>query len=222
MSVRKSGPLVKQGGLRRNWLARFFELDDAAVLRYFKGSGNDGSKPLQGQIDLSAVSQIRPSTAKLATDGEMELQTSARTWRLRAGTAAERDEWIRAFRLVTAPLPSAAGTEWKLRCSFCPFEHASGYAELVLSAGGSVDASDSGAAGSRVGAGKKSSGCTAAKQELQAYLRERERGSCAAVLRSNPKAAAHIQRLIQSATRVTFTDLGDVQWSLLRLSYNVM
>ena len=93
-SATLSGYLVKKGGMRKNWLERWFEVKDGQ-LRYFdKVPG-----PCKGVIDLSDAQDIRASTAPSAKGAEIEIQTAERTWRLRAPSLERREEWLAVLKL---------------------------------------------------------------------------------------------------------------------------
>ena len=87
------GWMSKKGGVRRNWLERFFHLDASGMLRYYQncntvGVKKGGSTKMRlvgyddkGCIDLKDCSEIRLSTAPKKTVGEIELVTAERTFR---------------------------------------------------------------------------------------------------------------------------------------------
>eukprot|EP01047_Picozoa_sp_COSAG01_P070546 COSAG01_NODE_10724_length_2095_cov_1.018036_2_plen_325_part_00 len=98
---RKEGLLTKKGGIRRNWLERWFQLDrDDHELTYF---GRNASSNLwidkKGAIDTSTIIGVRESTAETATAAEIEIETPDRTYRLRAADVEERDSWIDALSI---------------------------------------------------------------------------------------------------------------------------
>ena len=69
------GWLSKKGGVRRNWLERFFHLNPAGVLTYYENCNTIGVKKggstkmrlmgfkEKGSLDLKEVSEIRMGTA---------------------------------------------------------------------------------------------------------------------------------------------------------------
>ena len=87
------GWMSKKGGVRRNWLERFFHLDKAGVLTYYENCNTIGLKKggstkmrlvgfeAKGTIDLKEVIEIRMGTSPKKTDGELELVTAERTYR---------------------------------------------------------------------------------------------------------------------------------------------
>lgn len=102
-AVRKSFPpqtdfecwgwLSKKGGVRRNWLERFFHLSPAGVLTYYENCNTVGVKKggstkmrlmgfkEKGEINLNEVTEIRMGTAENKTAGELELVTEDRVYR---------------------------------------------------------------------------------------------------------------------------------------------
>jgi|EP01046_Picozoa_sp_COSAG06_P054803 hypothetical protein len=97
------GWLLKKGGIRKNWLGRFFELDSSGTLRYStfcidKPVKQGGSTKTQlcghdekGAISLRDAEDIRMSTAPNAEPGEIEVVTSDRTYRVFPGGDAGTD-----------------------------------------------------------------------------------------------------------------------------------
>ena len=85
-----SGYLTKMGGVRHNWLRRWFVLD-AQQLTYFDSEAEENSL---GAVELAIVAKVRASSARDSTEEEIELVTKERTYRLRASTASERDMWL--------------------------------------------------------------------------------------------------------------------------------
>ena len=89
--------MTKKGGIRKNWLDRYFELDADGTLRYFadcneKPVKKGGSTKTQlcgydekGVIELKDAQQIRMSTAPNPEPGEIEILTSERTYRMAPG-----------------------------------------------------------------------------------------------------------------------------------------
>jgi hypothetical protein len=74
--------MTKKGGVRPNWLKRFFVLSDTD-LAYFMGVDAAGSagNQLLGTIALADVEIARFSQAPGATSQEIEVCTSQRTYR---------------------------------------------------------------------------------------------------------------------------------------------
>ena len=93
-------------GIRPNWLRRKFapdklsgrdaKIEDFLTLAYF---GEDGEK--KGTIDLGGA-EVRQSTSPTAEAFEMEIETTERTWRLRAPGEAEMDAWLRVLNAAVA------------------------------------------------------------------------------------------------------------------------
>lgn len=87
------GWMSKKGGVRRNWLERFFHLSAAGVLTYYENCNTVGVKKggstkmrlvgfkEKGSIDLKQCSEIRLGTAENKTPGELELVMEERTFR---------------------------------------------------------------------------------------------------------------------------------------------
>ena len=90
----KNGYLVKKGGMRRNWLVRYFRLLEADVgpcqLVYYD---KQGGKVL-GNIN---VLESRASTAPRKHPHELELTAADRVYRIRAISDPDRDDWLAAI-----------------------------------------------------------------------------------------------------------------------------
>ena len=93
------GWMIKKGGIRKNWLERFFEVTEEGTLRYFASSNE---KPVKkggttksqmcgydekGVVELKDVEDIRMSTAPNAEPGEIEIVAAERTYRMAPGRA---------------------------------------------------------------------------------------------------------------------------------------
>ena len=111
------GHLMKKGGVRKNWLRRWFVLDfESGKLSYFEP--NDGAHGRSGGaagrargaglgvIDILSATSVRKSTAPKADTNEIEVETPDRTYRLKTEKAAERDVWIDKIMTIMSPPPS--------------------------------------------------------------------------------------------------------------------
>ena len=115
MASAQVGWLQKKGGIRKNWLSRWFELETDGVLVYYT---DPDTRERKGAIRLWEASDVRESTASRLVDAaaslatEIEIVTPARTWRVRTETEAERDVWLQAMRqsAVAARTQRAAAT----------------------------------------------------------------------------------------------------------------
>ena len=94
VSATKSGLLSKKGGIRHNWKDRFCEAKGGS-LDYHESNGPE--LELKGRV-LLGQAEIRISSVDTATEGEIEIETPERTWRFRAASEAERDEWLAALQ----------------------------------------------------------------------------------------------------------------------------
>ena len=90
----QAGWLTKKGGIRKNWLRRWFELSTEGELVYY---ASEDKKDQKGSIQLWQSTDVRESTAPEAAT-EIEIETPARTWRVRAETEAELTVWLQALR----------------------------------------------------------------------------------------------------------------------------
>ena len=98
------GYMTKVGGFRKNWKKRWFRLvaEDGELsyfedARYFEGSYQDHRDYLRyrtGTINIWQATGIRRSAAPSANDFELEILTPDRTWRIRAPSAEELDDWL--------------------------------------------------------------------------------------------------------------------------------
>jgi len=91
------GWMTKKGGIRKNWLERYFELDSQGMLHYYTESNEKpvktgGSTKMQmcgydekGVVELKNAEAIRMSTAPNAEPGEIEILTNERTFRMVPG-----------------------------------------------------------------------------------------------------------------------------------------
>ena len=70
--------MSKRGGVRKNWLKRWFILK-GNQLKYYS---DDSMKDLKGSIDMRHCSVVRISTAPNASPTELELVCTERTYRL--------------------------------------------------------------------------------------------------------------------------------------------
>ena len=106
----------RAGGMRRNWLERFFHLDSAGVLTYYAGVNTvrvkrgggmknqlHGHDPI-GSIDMKTCRSVRLGTAPNRTDAEFEVLTDERTYRFRVGRTSG------GHRVVADP--AAAALTW--------------------------------------------------------------------------------------------------------------
>ena len=105
------GWMSKKGGVRRNWLERFFHLTPAGILTYYENCNTVGVKKggstkmrlvgfkEKGSLDLKNCLEVRMGTADNKTPGELELVMEERTYREFACTPLLRSSaWnTRAF-----------------------------------------------------------------------------------------------------------------------------
>jgi hypothetical protein len=102
--IAKEGFLRKKGGIRPNWLKRWFVIDGRSMrLRYY--DSQQGKE--KGVLDLNEMWKkdcVRESTAPKTktTDCEIEIELLDRTYRLRAASEDEREEWIAALHAAGA------------------------------------------------------------------------------------------------------------------------
>lgn len=120
MASAQAGWLQKKGGIRKNWLRRWFELETGGVLAYYT---DPDTRERKGAIRLWEASDVRESTASRLKDAaaalatEIEIVTPARTWRVRTETEAERGVWLQAMRqsaVAARTQRAAAMTEQQL------------------------------------------------------------------------------------------------------------
>jgi|EP01043_Picozoa_sp_COSAG02_P032165 hypothetical protein len=90
----QAGWLTKKGGIRKNWLRRWFELSTEGELVYY---ASEDKKDQKGSIQLWQSTDVRESTAPEAAT-EIEIETPARTWRVKAETEAELTVWLQALQ----------------------------------------------------------------------------------------------------------------------------
>jgi hypothetical protein len=90
-----AGWLTKKGGIRKNWLRRWFELGADGELVYYVSEDKQKRK---GSIELWQSSDIRDSTAPGAATTEIEIVTPERTWRVQTDTVAELAVWLQTLR----------------------------------------------------------------------------------------------------------------------------
>eukprot|EP01043_Picozoa_sp_COSAG02_P035490 COSAG02_NODE_2545_length_8565_cov_7.011339_2_plen_687_part_00 len=88
-SLNHAGWMAKKGGVRRNWQKRYFE-HSGDFLFYREEVGGD----LKGTIDLSLVTDVRPSTEIDHKQWEMEIVSPTRTYRLDCETQEELKRWF--------------------------------------------------------------------------------------------------------------------------------
>ena len=87
------GWMSKKGGVRRNWLERFFHLSPAGILTYYENCNTVGVKKggstkmrlvgfkEKGSLDLKSCLEVRMGTAGNKTPGELELVMEERVYR---------------------------------------------------------------------------------------------------------------------------------------------
>ena len=92
-----AGFLEKKGGVRKNWLRRWFVID-GSVLRYF--TKPDGE--LKGSVKLDDVIEVRVSQCADASPHELEILAVGRTYRMRASNEDECRAWVAALQTATA------------------------------------------------------------------------------------------------------------------------
>lgn len=101
----KQGYAEKKGGVRKNWLVRYFELVPSKPLVYREAQG----KKVCGVIELATAGFARRSTAPEAHAFELELESAERTFRVRCTSDEERDGWIEAISLEIAAQGGGGG-----------------------------------------------------------------------------------------------------------------
>ena len=109
------GWMEKKGGLRPNWLKRWFVLrsdERYAELCYYETP--ERQHATLGRIALADVLEARPSQAPGAPESELEVCTEGRTYRCRAsatsgGAAVARDAWVAALVQAVAAAKGAGG-----------------------------------------------------------------------------------------------------------------
>jgi hypothetical protein len=95
-----SGWLKKRGGLRKNWLRRWFELRGAELYYYeSQTAARQGAKP-NGSIPLRDCCDVRRSAVSGASKLEMELECAQRTFRIQAADDTALAEWLRVLQAV--------------------------------------------------------------------------------------------------------------------------
>eukprot|EP00008_Paramoeba_atlantica_P012335 CAMPEP_0201477746 /NCGR_PEP_ID=MMETSP0151_2-20130828/2717_1 /ASSEMBLY_ACC=CAM_ASM_000257 /TAXON_ID=200890 /ORGANISM="Paramoeba atlantica, Strain 621/1 / CCAP 1560/9" /LENGTH=784 /DNA_ID=CAMNT_0047858573 /DNA_START=230 /DNA_END=2584 /DNA_ORIENTATION=+ len=95
----KEGFLVKRGGIRHNWLKRWFMLRDEFLFYY---EAKDGSHYLRGKIPLYGVTVEEVDKKKSPNQSHQfffNVSTSGRVFQLAAEAEEERKAWIRAIQL---------------------------------------------------------------------------------------------------------------------------
>ena len=107
----KAGFLTKQGGILQSWQQRWFSIEDSVVAYYERTMTSAGSRDTRkGEITLSGALAIRASAAADADPTELEVVTNGRTYRLRASSVAERDEWLAALSATATAHGGLRGT----------------------------------------------------------------------------------------------------------------
>eukprot|EP01051_Picozoa_sp_SAG22_P005014 SAG22_NODE_286_length_12969_cov_6.982828_4_plen_140_part_00 len=95
--VLHSGRMTKKGGVRTNWLDRYFELDGGGMSYY---ETEEKARKLGNIVGFEhgkgvvRISEARGSSGKW----EIEIETPQRTYRVRARTMPERDAWLQQLR----------------------------------------------------------------------------------------------------------------------------
>mmetsp|Transcript_12296 Transcript_12296/g.16427 ORF Transcript_12296/g.16427 Transcript_12296/m.16427 type:complete len:482 (+) Transcript_12296:1040-2485(+) len=109
----KEGFLVKRGGIRHNWLKRWFMLRDEFLFYY---EAKDGSHYLRGKIPLYGVA-VEPVERKKTTSQShfyFNLSTAGRVFQLAAYTEQERQSWVAALnsqvRVVSSRIDNITAT----------------------------------------------------------------------------------------------------------------
>ena len=117
----KAGFLEKVGGLRHNWLPRWCAIEGTLLAYYERSTTSSGSKDTRkGEITLSGALGIGASTAADASPTELQIVTNERTYRLRAETVAERDDWLAVLSATSIAHGGLRGTADDLaRGRFC-------------------------------------------------------------------------------------------------------
>jgi len=95
--AKKSGILIKRGGLRKNWLRRFFILNDG-VLNYYKFYPAKSS----GKIDMIHVTAIKERNDILSRSFMFQVITSSRSYLFQAESKKDQEEWIEALTTAHA------------------------------------------------------------------------------------------------------------------------
>ena len=110
MSIRTQGYLLKKGQSRHNWLRRWFMFDVGSLtLKYYdKKDAADGQSStllFKGAVNVPGAALHTPETKhkwyfELDASGHhgVAQQTADRTFKFRAETAEEFDDWCTALR----------------------------------------------------------------------------------------------------------------------------
>ena len=104
--------MQKKGGIRPNWLKRWFALETSGSsgkvllveLKYYEKEG--GTK--KGEIKLDAKTEARVSEASKSFPGEMEIVTAERTYRIRCGGQRAMEIWLEEIDKAVAALKAPA------------------------------------------------------------------------------------------------------------------
>eukprot|EP00050_Salpingoeca_kvevrii_P010734 m.10030 g.10030 ORF g.10030 m.10030 type:complete len:524 (+) comp3045_c0_seq1:295-1866(+) len=104
-SVCHEGFLTKQGAIRASWLRRWFQLTPSALSYY---TGRDAAQR-KGVIPVSDIRDVRVATPnECSRPHALALVTPGRTYKIQAGSDADRDAWIDAIAATTTLDPDAS------------------------------------------------------------------------------------------------------------------
>ena len=120
-----TGWLTKKGGVRKNWLKRWFKLNDVhRTLEYYDQAGQNQAC---GTINLAKCSEARASLHPTASKLDIELESADRTYCLRAPNEEAFRAWLAA---IQAQLDTYDNTAHDPRCSTLQYitTHCSGHA----------------------------------------------------------------------------------------------
>jgi len=98
--IAKTGMMAKKGGIRHNWLTRYFTLFNGALCYY----PSPEDKVPKGYILTKDVTEVRPKSnekvGKKANKGDycFEVVTAKRTYYFSPDTKEDMDAWIEAIR----------------------------------------------------------------------------------------------------------------------------
>ena len=100
---RLQGWMEKLGGMRQNWLGRYFVYDpevSPTTVAYYEDASKRTKK---GEVNLSSVTSARLSSAPNAQKGEIEVLSPERTWRFIVKDPGERAQWLTIFDATHGP-----------------------------------------------------------------------------------------------------------------------
>ena len=104
------GRLTKQGGVRKNWLTRWFVLD--LVQRTLCYYGDESEASLKGTIALGDIScAVHPYSNSDKGHRQFDIVTAARTYHIQAADAKTMQAWLDLINLVCAGSSAADSSD---------------------------------------------------------------------------------------------------------------